>query len=183
MSVLSFIRTNKMLSLWGVFLIVTTWTQLLLVNNYINPDSGRLFNMAQLQLQFAFTPENGVEVLRSWGVGGAERYLQVIWIDVAFALSYGPFFYMLIRKLNGGFFWSIISLLEMSTNFIETGIEIYWVINHAPNNMMAGAFLFHSVMASIKWFILVPTYLIHSTFLVLSTWMSRNAKGLTLNAN
>jgi hypothetical protein len=178
MTFLSLVRSHKLLVIWGVLVIITTWTQLLFVNNYINPNSGRLFNPAQLQLQFAFTAEAGAEVLRSWGPGGAQRYLQVIWIDVAFALSYGPFFYMLIKRLNGGFWWSIVPLLEMGSNLIETSIEIYWVINHGPGNMMPGLFFFHSVVAAIKWLVLVPTYFIHSGLLVASVLRRRGTQGL-----
>lgn len=178
MTYLSLVRSHKLLVLWGVLVVVTTWTQLLFVNNYINPDSGRLFNAAQLQLQFAFTADAGVEVLRSWGIGGAERYLQVIWVDVAFALSYGPFFYMLIKRLDGGSWWAIVPLLEMGSNLVETSIEIYWVINHAPGNMMPGLFFFHSVVAAIKWLVLVPTYFLHSGLLVRAALRNRQSRGL-----
>jgi hypothetical protein len=178
MTYLSLARSHKLLVFWGVLVVVTTWTQLLFVNNYINPDSGRLFNAAQLQLQFAFTAEAGMEVLRSWGPGGAERYLQVIWVDVAFALSYGPFFYMLIKRLAPGSWWAGVPLLEMGSNLIETAIEVYWVINHSPDNMMPGLFFFHSVVAAIKWLVLVPTYFIHSGLLIRNALRNRGPGGL-----
>jgi hypothetical protein len=160
------IARNKLPTLWFVFLAVTFLASITIVNPTMNPNLPGFFNYAQLQLQFAYTPENGVKVLESWGPGAVDRYLSVIWIDVLFALSYGPFFYMLIKRLDGGAFWAIVPLLEMATNLIETSLEIYWVINHTPDNMMFGLFLTHSIVASIKWLVLVPIYLVHSAILL-----------------
>ncbi len=166
MNLSKIIANNKLTSLWFVFLAATTLASILVVNPTMNPHSGNVFNFAQLQLQFSYTPENGMKVLESWGPGATDRYLSVIWIDVLFALSYGPFFYMLIKKLGGGFWWSIVPLLEMGTNLVETSLEIYWVINHTVTNQMYALFLTHSIVASIKWLVLVPIYLVHSVILL-----------------
>jgi hypothetical protein len=125
----------------------------------------------QLQLQFAYVPEIGIEVLKSWGEGSRDRYSSWIWIDILFALSYGPFFYMLLKNLGASRPLYLIPLVEMITNLIETLMEIYWVQNHSESNLMTGIFLAHSVIATIKWS-LVPIYLAHSAVLI-RPWLRR----------
>jgi len=174
-NIVEIVTKNKLATLWFIFLVITFSASILVANPTMNPNMTGPFNYAQLQLQFSYVPENGMKVLESWGPGAAERYLSVIWIDVLFALSYGPFFYMLIKKLKGGLFWSIVPLLEMLTNLTETSLEIYWVINHTVDNQMFGLFLTHSIVASIKWLILVPIYLVHTTILLTRTFRGMNS--------
>jgi hypothetical protein len=155
---------NKIISLWFLFLVITFFMSILVVNPTMNPDNSAI-NYAQLQLQFAYSAENGINVLESWGGDAKSRYLSVIWIDVLFALSYGPFFFLLLRRFNVRGPASYIPLLEMLTNLTETSMEIFWMVNHSPSELYNGLYLTHSIIATIKWS-LVPIYLIHSLYVI-----------------
>ena len=165
------IRSNPTVAALGFIALCITILQLVFVNNYINPHSQSLINGAQARLQLAFTAEKGFEVVQSWGEGGRERYLQVIGIDLIWPLTYGPFFAMLIYRMKGGLFWSIVPLFEALTNWTETGLEIHWILHATPALPMQTVFLVHSIVASIKWFMCIPTYFIHTFYLL---WRNRH---------
>jgi hypothetical protein len=169
--------------LWFFFgaLSATFLMSIFVLNPTLDPQA-RVFSWPQLQLQFAYTPARGDAVLASWGEGAADRYLSVIWIDVLFALSYGPFFCLLIRALGGGTRWALVPLAEMATNLVETSLEIYWVLAHTPENPLFVVFLIHSVVATIKWFILVPIYFVHSAILFRRLLMARLLAGVRVMA-
>lgn len=164
MKLLELASKNRLISLWFVFLSITFLASILYLNPTLDPNKSVL-SYPQLELQFAYTPDNGVKVLERWGENSAAVYLSVIWIDVLFALSYGPFFFMLLRRLSGLLFAALIPLIEMLTNLVETSMEIYWVANHGADNPMLGLFLTHSIIATIKW-ILVPIYLVHTIVVI-----------------
>jgi hypothetical protein len=164
---LSFAADNKILTLWFGFLVLTTAAGMFVLNPILDPDRS-IFSMPQLNMQFSYTPENGDAVLADWGAGASERYLDWIWIDLAWALSYGPFFSMLIWKLSGNRLWSLLPLAEMCLNLTETSLEMWWVGTHTPANPMLGVFLTHSILATIKW-AMVPCYLGHTGLLIFRT--------------
>jgi hypothetical protein len=166
------VRQNRLLWFFFAALAATFLASIFVLNPTLDPES-RVFSWPQLQLQFAYTPQRGDAVLARWGDGAAERYLRVIWIDILFALSYGPFFFLLIRRLGGGAAWALVPLLEMGTNLVETSLEIYWVVAHSPANPLFAAFLVHSIVATIKWCVLVPVYLLHSAILLRRALMAR----------
>jgi hypothetical protein len=159
---------NPVFASVGYLALIITIIQLGFVNNYINPNSLWPINPAQAQLQLAFSADAGFEIVRNWGEGARERYLQVIAIDIIWPFTYGPFFAMLIYRLGGGFFWSLVPLLEASTNLVETSLEIYWMVYATPEQPMAGLFLTHSIVASIKWFVCIPIYFVHSGALLVA---------------
>jgi hypothetical protein len=159
----------------GLVALAITFIQLAFVNNYINPNNIYILNPAQMQLQLAFSAERGFDIVQSWGPGARERYLQVIAIDVIWPFCYGPFFAMLIYRLGGGTFWSMVPIMEASTNLVETSLEIYWMLYATPENPHAVLFFTHSVVASIKWFVCIPTYFIHSGMLL---WKKRHDRPL-----
>ncbi len=166
MKLLDLIRRHKLASLWFVFLAITFLASIFIVNRTLSPESTLgVLRYPQLQLQFAYTPENGMRVLESWGPGSEGRYLSVIWIDILFALSYGPFFFMLLRNLGAGVVAMVVPLVEMVTNLVETSLEIFWVVHHSALEPLFAVFLTHSIIATVKW-ILVPVYLVHSGFLI-----------------
>jgi len=182
MSIARVIVNNKLATLWFIFLAITFFASIFYVNPTLDPNATGIA-IPQWELQFAFTPENGMNVLEGWGFGAKDRYLHVIWIDILFALSYGPFFYMLIRKLDGRLSWSLVPIAEMGTNLIETSLEIYWVKHHTSSEPMFAIFLTHSIVASIKWLILVPIYLVHSVILIRKWTRGRaasNAVGMSI---
>ena len=168
------IRRYPWCSLWFVFLSVTFLASIFVLNPILSGKGP--VSWPQLQLQFAYLPEFGIRVLRSWGEGSEERYLSWIWIDILFALSYGPFFYMLLKNLGAPRLWYVIPLIEMTTNLIETSLEIYWVRNYSSSNLLTAIFLTHSIIATIKW-ALVPIYLAHSSMLI-RHWFLRRAVAL-----
>ena len=155
---------NKVLTLWFGFLVLSTAAGAFVLNPILDPDRS-ILSMPQLNLQFSYTPENGDAVLNSWGAGASARYLDWIWIDLAWALSYGPFFAMLIWKLSGNRLWTLLPLAEMCLNLTETSLEMWWVGAHTPAEPMSGVFLLHSVLATIKW-AMVPCYLGHTGVLI-----------------
>jgi hypothetical protein len=155
---------DEILTLWFVFLVLSTAAGMFVLNPILDPDRS-IFSMPQLNLQFSYTPENGDVVLDTWGAGAEQRYLSWIWIDLAWALSYGPFFSMLIWKLSRHRVWALVPLVEMSLNLTETSLEIWWVGAHTPAQPMFAVFLLHSILATIKWAI-VPFYLVHSGLLI-----------------
>jgi hypothetical protein len=166
MRLLQLVRNHKLASLWFVFLAITFLASIFVVNPTLRPESSLgVFRYPQLELQFAYTPERGMAVLESWGAGSTDRYLSVIWIDILFALSYGPFFFMLLRRLGAGLVAMVVPLVEMVTNLIETSLEIYWVTHHTVLEPLFATFLTHSVIATLKW-ALVPVYLVHSLVLI-----------------
>lgn len=160
------IRKYPWCSLWFVFLTITFLASIFILNPILSGVGP--VSWPQLQLQFSYFPETGVDVLESWGAGSKERYLNWIWIDILFAFSYGPFFYMLLKNFGASRIYYIIPLIEMTTNLIETSMEIYWVQHHTTLDLMTGIFLTHSIIATIKW-LLVPIYLVHTTLLII-TW-------------
>ncbi len=163
------IRRYPWCSLWFVFLSVTFLASIFFLNPMLSGKGP--VSWPQLQLQFSYFPEIGVEVLESWGEGSRDRYLSWIWIDILFALSYGPFFYMLLKNCGAPRLFYMIPLIEMMTNLVETSMEFYWVQNHSWSNLMTGIFLTHSIIATIKWS-LVPIYLVHSG-VVIRHWFRR----------
>ncbi|MEM1301778.1 MAG: hypothetical protein AAGH17_04275 [Pseudomonadota bacterium] len=150
----------------GLAALTITIVQLTYVNPYINPGHEGLINPAQLSLQLSFFEERGLAVIEGWGPGGAERYLDIIWVDILWPFTYGPFFFMLIRTLEGNTWAAWLPILEGVTNLVETSIEIYWVTQIGTDAQLGGAFFFHSCVAAFKWFILVPSYFIHSAILL-----------------
>lgn len=154
----------KLITLWFGFLATSTLAGIFVLNPKLDPDKS-IFSMPQLNLQFSYTPENGQAVLNSWGAGATDRYLDWIWIDLAWALSYGPFFAMLIWALGGKRSWALLPLVEMCLNLTETSLEMWWVGAHTASDPMFGVFLLHSVLATIKW-AMVPLYLGHSGILI-----------------
>ncbi|WP_394826128.1 hypothetical protein [Pendulispora albinea] len=173
MSKRSILDSKALMLLWSFFFLVTFLASILIVNPTLNPQRA-ILSWPQLQLQFAYTPENGIKVLESWGAGSIDRYFSVIWIDLVFAVSYGPAFFFYIRRLGGSTASCMVPLVEAVTNLIETSLEIYWVgHHHAPDNMLAAPFLIHSIIATIKWS-LVPVYSIHLGMLFYS-WMRSRA--------
>lgn len=163
------IRKYPWCSLWFVFLAITFLASIFFLNPMLSGDGP--VSWPQLQLQFSYFPENGMSVLESWGEGSKERYLSWIWIDILFAFSYGPFFYMLLKNCGVSRIFYLIPLIEMVTNLIETSMEIYWVQNHSSSHLMTEVFLIHSIIATIKWS-LVPIYLVH-TSLMIKLWYQR----------
>lgn len=161
---LDWIARNRLATLWFVFLVITILASILVLNPTLDPNKS-MFSWPQLELQFSYIPDNGDAVLERWGEGSRERYLSYIWIDILFALSYGPFFAMLIRSLGGHRLWVLLPLIEMCTNLTETSLEIWWVSAHTEANPMFGVFLTHSLIATVKW-AMVPFYLWHSVALV-----------------
>jgi hypothetical protein len=161
---LSLAADNKIVTLWFGFLVLSTAAGMFVLNPILDPDRS-VFSMPQLNLQFSYTSENGDAVLSSWGADASARYLDWIWIDLAWALSYGPFFAMLIWKLSGNRLWAAVPLVEMCLNLTETSLEMWWVGAHTAADPMSGVFLLHSVLATVKWAI-VPWYLGHTALLV-----------------
>jgi hypothetical protein len=166
------IDSKAVLIIWSVLLMVTLLASIFILNPTLNPEN-RVFSWPQLQLQFAYTADNGIKVLESWGPGSIDRYFSVIWIDLIFALSYGPAFGLYIRRLGGSVASSLLPLVEMSTNLVETSLEMYWVANHTPDNPMGALFLTHSIIATIKW-ALVPIYSVHMGLLFYNWLRSRS---------
>jgi hypothetical protein len=167
----SFLDSRALVITWSVFLAVTFFASIFILNPTLNPHR-RILSWPQLQLQFAYTPQNGMDVLQSWGPGSIDRYFSVIWIDLLFALSYGPAFFLYIRRLGGSMASSLLPLVEMTTNLIETSLEIYWVGHHTSTHLLFGTFLTHSIIATIKW-ALVPVYSIHMGMLIYNWLRSR----------
>jgi hypothetical protein len=170
---------NRLLWFFFASLGATFLASIFVLNPTLDPQASA-FSWPQLQLQFAFTPERGDAVLKYWGEGAEGRYFSVIWIDVLFALSYGPFFYLLIRRLGGGAPWALVPLLEMGTNLVETSLEIYWVAAHSAQNPLFAAFFIHSIVATIKWLILVPLYLLHTAILLRRAMIARLLAAATM---
>lgn len=168
----SIVDSKAVLIIWSVLLAVTFLASIFILNPTLNPEH-RVFSWPQLQMQFAYTAENGMKVLESWGPGSRERYLSVIWIDLIFALSYGPAFALYIRRLGGSAISSLLPLMEMMTNLVETSLEMYWVANHTAADPMNALFLTHSVIATIKW-ASVPVYSIHMGLLFYNWLRSRS---------
>ncbi|MEQ8965191.1 MAG: hypothetical protein RID91_05140 [Azospirillaceae bacterium] len=161
-----FLAENPWLCFFGAAAAAITVVQLVFVNNYIDPRSEAWVNAAQLRLQFAFFVDRGLAVVESWGPGGPERYLSVIWIDLLWPFTYGPAFFLLIRKLDGLSPWAFMPMLEAGSNLIETSLEIYWMANIERAADMPVLFFAHGVVAAIKWLVLVPTYFAHSGLLL-----------------
>jgi hypothetical protein len=161
---LDWVTAHRIAALWFVFLAITFTVSIVVLNPTLDP-SKSIFGWPQLELQFSYTPDNGDQVLQSWGGDARARYLGYIWIDILFALSYGPFFTMLLRSLGARGFWSFIPLIEMCTNLTETSLEMWWVNSHTEANPMFAVFLTHSLIATVKW-ALVPIYLWHSGALI-----------------
>jgi hypothetical protein len=174
MTLKELISRNRLTSLLFVCTALAALAHILVVNRTMNPSSTVIVSHSELELQFAFTPENGMRVLQSWGPGATGRYLSVIWIDVLFALFYGPFFYLLIRALGGGLFWATLPVLDMLANFVETSLEIYWVTSHTPDNPLFAPFFIHSIVASFKWF-LVPVYWVYIFILLRRAYRNMQA--------
>lgn len=168
----SIIDSQAVLVVWSVLLAITFLASILIVNPTLDPNRS-VFSWPQLQLQFAYTPLNGIKVLQSWGPGSIDRYFSVIWIDLIFALSYGPAFSIYIRRMGGGVAWSLVPFVEMITNLVETSLEIYWVGHHSPDNLLFTPFFVHSIVATIKW-ALVPVYTAHGVYLFYH-WMRSRA--------
>ncbi|MBN1205644.1 MAG: hypothetical protein JXB05_12060 [Myxococcaceae bacterium] len=168
----SIIDSRAVFITWSVLLTITFLASIFIVNPTLNPERS-VFSWPQLQLQFAYTPENGMKVLESWGPGSMDRYFSVIWIDLVFAISYGPAFGLYIRKMGGSVAASLLPLVEMATNLVETSLEIYWVANHSLNNLLYAPFLTHSIIATIKW-ALVPIYSVHMGLLFYNWLRSRS---------
>jgi|SRR3954468_1076511 hypothetical protein len=167
----SVLDSKALMILWSFFLLLTFLASIFILNPTLNPQRS-VFSWPQLQLQFAYTPQNGIRVLQSWGPGAIDRYFSVIWIDLLFALSYGPSFFFYIRRMGGSTAASLVPLVEMSTNLTETSLEMYWVGHHAPGHLLFAVFLTHSIIATIKW-ILVPIYFIHTGMLFYRSLRSR----------
>lgn len=165
------IRKYPWCSLWFVFLAATFLASIFVLNPILS-GAGPV-SWPQLELQFAYWPEKGISVLEHWGAGSKDRYLGWIWIDILFALSYGPFFYMLLKNCGASRIFYLIPIVEMITNLIETSMEIYWVQNHTSTELMTGLFLTHSIIATIKWS-LVPIYLVHSVVLI-GAWFQQKS--------
>lgn len=157
-------RGHKLITLWLGFLVLTTAAGAFVLNPILDPDKS-IFSMPQLNLQFSYTPENGQAVLDSWGGSAEERYLDWIWIDLAWAVSYGPFFAMLIWALSRNRAWALLPLFEMCLNLTETSLEMWWVSAHTATEPMTGVFVLHSVLATVKW-AMVPCYLGHTGLLI-----------------
>jgi hypothetical protein len=168
----SILDSRAVVVTWSILLTITFLASIFILNPTLNPEH-RVFSWPQLQLQFAYTPENGMKVLESWGPGSIDRYFSVIWIDLIFALSYGPAFSLYIRRLGGSTAASMLPLVEMVTNLIETSLEMYWVGHHSPDNLLYAPFLTHSIIATIKW-ALVPVYSVHMGLLFYNWLRSRS---------
>lgn len=175
-TVIRFAAANPLTASFGVLALVITLVQVTFVNPYINPDSDGFLNTAQLQLQFAFFDEVGREVVQSWGPGAAERYLEVIWIDLLWPFTYGPFFALLIYTLGGRMIWALIPLVEGVSNLIETGLEIYWMINLDEPGSLATLFFVHSVVAAFKWLVCVPSYFGKTLWLLARVYRRRTGE-------
>ncbi len=167
----SILDSKGVIFTWSALFAITLLASILILNPTLNPQC-RIFSWPQLQLQFAYTPENGMKVLESWGAGAIERYFSVIWIDLIFALSYGPAFALYIRRLGGTAAACLVPLVEMTTNLIETSLEMYWVGHHTPDHPLFAPFLIHSIIATIKW-ALVPVYSVHLAMLFYNWLRSR----------
>lgn len=159
----SIVDSKAVLITWSVLLAITFFASIFILNPTLNPQ-GRVFSWPQLQLQFAYTPQNGMKVLESWGSGSIDRYFSVIWIDLVFALSYGPAFALYIRRMGGSVASSCVPLIEAATNLTETTLEMYWVGHHSATHLLWAPFLTHSIIATIKW-AMVPFYTGHMIML------------------
>lgn len=167
---------NVIIAMWFLFLSLTFNASIYVLNPSLDV-SGSQWSTPQLDLQFAYTAERGAAVVSSWHNGGA-NYLRLIWIDLLFALAYGPFFFLWIRKLGGSHTIANIALGEMFTNWTETSMEIYWVANHTPETPLGTLFLVHSLIATIKWS-LVPVYIGYALWLTVknvTSWISAVAR-------
>jgi hypothetical protein len=166
------IDSNALLWFWSVLLAITTLASIFVLNPRLDPH-GRVLSWPQLQLQLAFTPKNGVAVLESWGPDAVERYSRVIWIDLLFALSYGPALSLYAWRMGRSSIWAVVPLVAMAANLLETSAEMYWVAHHSVTHPLFALFFSHSLLATVEW-LFAPIYMIQLAMLFLY-WLRSQA--------
>lgn len=165
MKTLEYLFSDKRLVFLFILLMMTISASIFYLNPSLDINNSPV-SWPQLQMQFAYTAENGRAVLEGWGENSRARYLSVIWIDMVFAISYGVFGFFFFKKLGAHQFWCILPLIEMTSNLIETNMEVYWVYASTPENPMNALFFAHCILATIKWTI-VPFYAFHMFYMLI----------------
>jgi len=148
------IGNKKALIGTGIFMGVMYVIVMLIVNPLIDGNMG--FEVIGLQLSFSI--ESGLSIIENWGEIGQLNFLKYIFTDYIYALSYALFlaslyaYYVVKNRIEISSSVKFIVLLPFfaaGLDMIENTIEIFFINN--PDGFLPALFMFHSVVAMLKW--------------------------------
>jgi len=123
---------------------------------YVNPSIDSKNGLEVLYLQLSFEKEIGTQIVKSWTQTGINRFLELIWLDYIYALSYSIFFSSLLFKLQTiNYKKSMIIYIPFIAGIldaIENTFEILFLNN--MEKFSNTLFFIHSLVASLKWLVL-----------------------------
>jgi len=146
------INWNKMLWIWAIFVSLMFGV----VMFYIDPKIDSKDGFGVIALQLSFFTDRAIEVVNSWGIGGADRFKKYIFTDYIYAVSYVLFFVSVLKVLmrkkiasSKYNFFVYFAILAGILDWVENSIEIAFVSN--MQNFSGTIFFLHSVISVIKW--------------------------------
>jgi len=146
------INWNKMLRISTIFLFILFSIVIFYVDPMIDGKDGS----GVIALQLSFFVDRAIEVVNSWGIGGAYRFKKYIFTDYIYAIAYVLFFVSVLKVLihkkrasNRYNFFVYFAILAGILDWVENSIEIAFVSN--MQNFSEILFFLHSVISVIKW--------------------------------
>jgi hypothetical protein len=114
-----------------------------------------------LELQFSFKVTRALKIVAIWGSDGIDSYLQNIWLDFIYPLTYGLFFagflaFLALRKgavlTKTHAFLCSLPILAIPFDYAENSLHIIMLsAGWIPDENLL---LMASIASSIKWFLL-----------------------------
>lgn len=140
---------------------LSTLVMFVVVMFIVNPMVDQNNGLGVIQLQLIFDKNAAIQLIQTWGSHGVENFIHFIFADYLYALSYAFLFASLLATLivkkakehDERFTWTIyLGFVAAMLDWTENTLELFFL--HNPDSFSDTLFVFHSLVASLKWLIL-----------------------------
>ena len=151
-------------------LSLVTFLLFIVVMFIVNPLIDGQDGLSVIQLQLAFHKQDAITIVQGWNEGGIKRFEKYIVSDYMYAFSYTLFFLSVLKFLEqkGAFLSKYLFVLPVIAgvfDMIENSLEIFFLRD--MENFSNSLFLFHSLIATIKWMILPVVFFYIMRFFII----------------
>ena len=148
----------KDLPLKLILAILFFLSMLVIVMVFINPKIDGANGMGLIDLQLCFDKAKGLAIIENWGLQGRNNFINLIYTDYIYAVSYVLFFSALMSFVKLKKVYWIIPIFAGLSDWLEDSMEILFINN--PQGFSDTLFVVHSFVASAKFVFLATTILV-----------------------
>jgi hypothetical protein len=128
-------------------------SMLVIVMLFINPKIDGANGMGLIDLQLCFDKLKGIEIIENWGLQGRNNFINLIYTDYIYAVSYVLFFIALMSCVKLKKAYWLIPILAGLSDWLEDSMEIVFINN--PQGFSDALFVVHSFVASAKFVFII----------------------------